>query len=436
MRRLMALLALYLVICAATPGVIQATISGQKATNTGTTVTYTYAWTGTVASHDVFVDTDQRSGTGFIIGGIGADYLLQDDWLYRFTGTAQSIWSWSAVRQIAFRAGSPATWTVNRADLKETNLCSEASDVIFHTEDTTGNTIDMSALYRHTFTKDSSCGLRLGVASYFEPGSADWNAVINSGSGEIAFALVNPDSGPGSTYVQHWKDLLMQLRAKGIPAYGYIKSRQSGAGSSARPIADYRADLDRWYQWYGTYLTGIFIDEEYAKCTSHKWPGGDRPEIWDEAKYYRDIVAYIKVARNTYASTGGVKIILNPGTPTEECMFTVNTPNPTQDIIQANFETVYSSYEDWRPGVWETKYPKSQFWHLVHTATKSEMEQAVTLARSRHVGHIYVTDAAADTNYVGCTLNGEVYGTWNILPGRCSGETNYAYWSRLKQLTD
>lgn len=436
MRRLMVLFALYLLVCAAIPGVAQATISGQNATNTSTTATYAYSWTGTVASRDVFVDTDQKATTGFTIGTIGADYLLQDDWLYRFTGANQSTWSWIGLKQVTFAAGSPASWTVNRADLKETNLCSEASYLIFHTEDTVGNTVDISPRYTHTFTKDSSCTLlKLGVASYFEPGGADWNAVLNSGSGEVAFALVNPDDGPGSAKSTQWEQLLQQLQAKGIPAYGYITSRQAGAGTRARPTNAYMTDINRWYTWYGSYLTGLFIDEEYPECVSTTGLGPNGEATWNEAQYYKNIVAYIKQARNAYAPTGGVKIILNPGGTTEECMFTVNnTTNPAQDIIQANFETFYSEYQSWSPSGWEDKYPKSQFWHLVHTATQAQMEAAVNLARSRHVGYIYVIDTTADSNYVGCIYNGQQYGTWNLLPGRCSNSTTY--WSRLKQLTD
>lgn len=437
MRRLMVLFALYLLVCAAIPGVARATISGQKATNNNTTLTYTYVWTGTVASYDVFVDTDQKSTTGFTIGTIGADYLLQDDWLYRFVGTNQSTWSWTGLKQITFWAGSPASWTVNRSDLKETNLCSEASYLIFRTEDTVGNPVDTSTRYTHTFTKDSSCtSLKLGVASYFEPFApdGDWDAVMNSGSGEVAFVIVNPDSGPGNAEMQsEWGPLLAQLKTKGIPVYGYITSRQDGTGTKARFPSQYQADINHWYDWYGSYLTGLFIDEVSSTCTSNLGP--NREIGWNESQYYKNIVAYMKQAHNQYAPTGGVKIILNPGTQTEECMFTVNSAeNPTLDIIQANFEASYLEYQSWKPRGWETKYPKSQFWHLVHTASKADMEDAINRARSRHVGYIYVTDTTEREGWIGCTLGGVEYGTWNLLPGRCSNDTSY--WSRLKQLTD
>ncbi|HEX6290457.1 MAG TPA: spherulation-specific family 4 protein [Herpetosiphonaceae bacterium] len=432
---LIVLLTLCTPIFLSAPAAVRAAITGQSATNTSTTVTYTYSWTGAVALRDVFIDTNQQASNGFAIGGIGAEYLVQDAWLYRFTGATQTTWSWSAVKQVTFSPGSPATWTVNRADIQETNLCAEASDLIFRTEDTAGNTVDMSARYTHLFTKDSSClqPLRLGLASYYELGSNDWTEVVNSGSAEVAFALVNPDSGPGSAKSTQWEQQIAQLHAKGIQVYGYIRSRQSGAGTRARPAAEYVADIDKWYIWYGRYLTGLFIDEEYPSCTSNLGPNGETN--WNEAQYYKNIVAYMKQSRNAYAPTGGVKVILNPGTTTQECMFTVNnTPNPAQDIIQANFETFYAQYGGWTPSGWETKYPKAQFWHLIHTATKAEMEAAINLARSRHVGYFYATDATSDANWVGCTINGQQYGTWNLLPGRCSSDTTY--WPRLKALTD
>lgn len=417
----------------------QAVISGQTATSTDTTITYGYSWSGaTVARRDVFIDSNQISTSGFAIAGIGADFLLQEGTLYRFDGgTNQGAWSWVPVTSVTFSPGSPASWTINRVDIGETNPCSEASTLVFRTENAAGSTVDVSTPYTHSFTPSTTCSsLKLAVASYFAPGSADWTEVENSGT-EMAFALANPNSGPGTSVNAAWTAQMQRLQGQGIAVYGYIKSRVAGVPSRARQTADYVADIDRWYIFYGQYLTGLFIDEEYNHCTSNLGPNGETN--FNESQYYKNIVAYMKLSRNAYSPSAGVKIILNPGSRTEQCMFTVNnTADPTQDIIQANFETFYSQYVNWSiaAGSWELQYSRDKFWHLIHTADKAQMENAITLARgaAKHAGYVYVTDETSDAQWIGCTLNGQTYGTWNLLPGRCLGDTTY--WPRMKQLTD
>jgi len=396
-----------------------ATISGQSATNTDSTVTYSFAWTGAnVARRNVFIDADRLS-SGYPIGGINAEYLLQNTSLYRYTGDAQTPWRWERVTTatVTFNPGSPATWTVNRADIGETNACSESSNLVFRTEDSAGATIDVLPAFTHTYTPSSSC-VKLGMASYFSVNGTDWAAVEASGPGEVSFVLANPASGPGSAQSASWVQQLSRLKNAGFTVYGYIKSRQSGVPSRARQAADYVADVDRWYIWYGQYIAGLFIDEEYNHCTSNLGPNGE--SNFDEAAYYRGIVAYMKQSRNAYSPSAGVKIILNPGGKTDECMFRVNnTPDPTQDIIQANFESHVSNYASFTipAGSWELNYPSSKFWHLVYGADRAAMQQALSAAQSKHAGYFY----AVDVPLSGCLGQG----TWNLLPGRCLNDTGY-----------
>jgi hypothetical protein len=420
-------------------GDAQGAISGQSATNTDTTITYSFSWTGTtVARRDALIDADQLSTTGFAIGGIFAEYLLQDGGLWHFTGVNSGDWSWAFVKNLTFAAGSPAQWTFNRADIGETNACSESSKIVFRTEDAAGGTVDVAPAYTHTFTPSSTCGasMRLGVASYFELGTSDWTNVEQSGA-DLAFVVVNPESGPGSSSNTSWAAEMSRLQSAGIAIYGYIKSRQAGVGTRARVAADYVTDIDRWYMWYGTHLTGLFIDEEYPQCTSNLGPNGETG--FNEVQYYKNIVAYMKQSRDAYAASGGVKIILNQGSRTEQCMFTVNnTADPTQDVIQANFESDLAAYRGWSipAGSWELNYPASKFWNLIHTApTTTDLQEAISLARTvaKHTGNVYVTDEKyTPVTFVGCDATGA--GTWNMLPGTCHNDASY--WPLEKQLTD
>lgn len=44
--------------------------------------------------HHVFIDVDNDAATGFGVGGVGADLLIENGWLYRHTGTG---WNWLPV---------------------------------------------------------------------------------------------------------------------------------------------------------------------------------------------------------------------------------------------------------------------------------------------------------------------------------------------------
>ncbi|MFI5694481.1 DUF4832 domain-containing protein [Kribbella sp. NPDC051586] len=123
----------------------QATISGTSATNTATTVTYRFTYTGTPQFLRVYVDTDRNPSTGFAQAGTGADYLLENGSLYQHTGTG---WSWALVRTVTFSStGGVAQWTVNRSDLGETATPNDA-DLIFQVE----APLETSTKYTHVYS--------------------------------------------------------------------------------------------------------------------------------------------------------------------------------------------------------------------------------------------------------------------------------------------
>ncbi|TDW21778.1 uncharacterized protein DUF4874 [Kribbella kalugense] len=129
----------------------QATISGATATNTATTVTYRFSYTGSPQFLRAYVDTDRNPSTGFAQAGIGADYLLENGSLYQHTGTG---WSWTLVRTVTFsRTGGVAQWTVDRADLAETATPGDA-DLIFQVE----APLETSTKYTQTYSGGGSSG--------------------------------------------------------------------------------------------------------------------------------------------------------------------------------------------------------------------------------------------------------------------------------------
>ncbi|WUJ70510.1 DUF4832 domain-containing protein [Kribbella soli] len=130
----------------------QATISGTSATNTATTVTYRFSYTGTPQFLRAYVDTDRNASTGFAQAGTGADYLLENGSLYQHTGTG---WSWTLIRTVTFSSsGGVAQWTVNRSDLGETATPNDA-DLIFQVE----APLETSTKYTHVYSGGTSGGV-------------------------------------------------------------------------------------------------------------------------------------------------------------------------------------------------------------------------------------------------------------------------------------
>jgi len=109
------------------------TISAPQATNDATNVYYQFNYSGAYNFYRVYLDTDQNTATGFLSNGIGANYLLENNTLYNYTGTGGD-WSWAAVKTVTYtNAGNVARWTVARSDIGE-GATPNSADLIFQVE--------------------------------------------------------------------------------------------------------------------------------------------------------------------------------------------------------------------------------------------------------------------------------------------------------------
>jgi Domain of unknown function (DUF4832)/Domain of unknown function (DUF4874) len=135
----------------------QAAITGGSATNTPTTVTYQFGYSGNPSFARTYIDTDRNAATGYAQGGAGADYLLENANLYRHNGSG---WSWTFVRSVGYSAsGGTARWTVDRADIGETGNPNDA-DLVFQVE----SPLETSAKLTHTYSTGGGGGN--GTVSY------------------------------------------------------------------------------------------------------------------------------------------------------------------------------------------------------------------------------------------------------------------------------
>lgn len=150
------------VLVAPTPAL--AAITGPSATDTATTVTYQFGYTGSPAYTRAYVDTDRNPATGFAQGGAGADFLLENGSLYRHNGGG---WSWTLVGAVTHSAsGGTARWTVPRASLGESATPNDA-DLVFQVE----SPLETSAKLTHVYSGGGGGGN--GTVTY-TPTSADF----------------------------------------------------------------------------------------------------------------------------------------------------------------------------------------------------------------------------------------------------------------------
>ena len=73
-----------------------AAVQDQSVAGTNGIVNFQLNYTGLPNFARIFVDADQNKNTGFNVKGIiGAEFLIENDALYRYSGTGQD-WNWSS----------------------------------------------------------------------------------------------------------------------------------------------------------------------------------------------------------------------------------------------------------------------------------------------------------------------------------------------------
>ncbi len=206
--------------------------------------------------------------------------------------------------------------------------------------------------------------LEIIVPAYFYPGGGGaglWGQ-LNTAAGQVPLtAIMNPGNGPGLAVDSNYVLVVNSLRAAGGKVIGYVYTSYG-----ARPIANVLADVDRYDMFYN--VDGIFVDEM----------ANTRPA--QKLNYYKSIYDHVKAIDPLWEVMG------NPGTTTIEQYLTW----PTVDSFMV-FEGFGSDYPAYSPSSWNFNYDSSQFVHLVHAETSTDLQTDLALAVTRNAGGIFVT---------------------------------------------
>jgi len=204
-------------------------------------------------------------------------------------------------------------------------------------------------------------GQKIAVPSYFYPG-VQWAAVASS---QVGFAVINPNSGPGTAVDSSYASQVQSSQAAGVKVLGYVHTSYG-----TRNITQVLSDIATYYSWYSP--SGIFVDEASTSCAS---------------------ITYYTTIYNNVKSHGGT-VMINPGAMTAQCYMAV------ADIVLIA-ENTWSGYQSgWTTPTWMPSYSPSRFFHIIHSCPPSAYSSAISMAISRYAGYVYITDLVLPNPYL------------------------------------
>ncbi|MFT3784866.1 MAG: spherulation-specific family 4 protein [Tepidisphaeraceae bacterium] len=229
-------------------------------------------------------------------------------------------------------------------------------------------------------------GMDLLVPAYFQATGASnpWTQLTTAASRVPITAILNPNSGPGTGVDSNYVTAIANLHATGGQVIGYVSTVYG-----TRPIAQVKADVDAYRALYD--IDGIFFDEMSNASNSQA------------VSYYAQLYSYVRTPGSR------LRVVGNPGTNTVEGYFSTATANNIV-IFESN-----TGFDTWTPASFVGNYPGWRSSILTYEVPAATLPSYVSLAASRGVGSLYVTDdTAIDQN------------PWDTLP---------SYWNSLVTAT-
>ena len=187
--------------------------------------------------------------------------------------------------------------------------------------------------------------------------SAFWTRAIDSRPAPGVMILNVTGMGAGNAPVPHFQALVRKAHAAGVSVLGY-----SSTEYGRRPAAAVEADARHYKAWYK--VNGMFLD-----LTANARSG---------LAYYRALATYIRAAIPRSV------IWLNVGAYPARGYMSVG------NVVVA-FEGSYASYRGLAVPAWTAHYKAARFADVIYATPRSDLASAVSLARHRRTGHLYVT---------------------------------------------
>ena len=231
---------------------------------------------------------------------------------------------------------------------------------------------------------------KVAVPAYINPllDPGAWAQLATASPAAMGFAVANVINGPDYTPLDEWSQVIQSVSASGVKVVGYVDTGYLGTTGqrtrlgSTDPVdwmSQIQHDVDTWYRFYGSSLSGIFFDQTQNACGPTQGS-----TAWADL--------YKRLSDNVERLYPGSVTVLNPGIAVPRCYETAG------DVI-VTFEGSYASYvgdpsgaNPYTPLSW-TPVDPMKIWHIVYDAPDvTTMTNTIALSETRNAGYIYVTD--------------------------------------------
>ena len=216
------------------------------------------------------------------------------------------------------------------------------------------------------------------VPAYFYPGSGGpgnvgdgWAAMASAASQVPITAILNPNSGPGSSADSNYVSAASNLEAAGGKVVAYVYTNN---GSTA--LSSVESQISTYISQYGNLINGFFIDGANI--------------VPSTLTYYQNINNYVHGLNSSYT------VIANPGQPY------LNGLTPQQYLSTANVFNIFenpatgsSGFSTYPYGqTWYQAYPSADFSNMIYGVTSaSTMQSVLSSAISLNAGSVYITNS-------------------------------------------
>jgi hypothetical protein len=197
---------------------------------------------------------------------------------------------------------------------------------------------------------------QLAVPAYFSP--AYWEKAIHSIDPPADLILDVNGVGAGKAPDKTLQRLVKEAQAAGITVLGY-----SSTVDGQRSAAEVEADVRHYATWYRVH--SIFLDLVSGQPA--------------QVSYYKKLANYIRKAHRD------AQVWLNPGDYPDQAYMSIG------NVVMV-FENSYEQFATAHVPAWVRRYPAAKFANTVFATPKNVLDKTLELAKSRRVGHIYLTD--------------------------------------------
>lgn len=197
--------------------------------------------------------------------------------------------------------------------------------------------------------------MKIIVPAYFHATSPLWTNLIAQ-SPAVEYAIINPNSGPGTVRDVNYANTVALAQARGISILGYVATTYA-----AKPLDAVRMEMQMYRDWYG--VDGFFFDE--ASSGSKDLP------------YFATL----------YAEARGI-VVLNPGAYPHKAYVEVADVLCVEERGTDVIEDHSQATADWMQG----QPPEKFFYIIFGVPTAAKMRRILKKASENNVGYVYITN--------------------------------------------